>query len=143
VTLSAGARALARRGVVVRRLEAIENLGTMDVLCTDKTGTLTEGEIALDSVVDSDGDPSPRVRQLAFLNASYETGIENPLDAAIVVMGKREGLSTSEYRKIDEIPYDFLRKRLTIVVEHAGDPARHLIVIKGAFTNVLSICGAA
>jgi Mg2+-importing ATPase len=140
VTLSTGARALARRGVIVRRLEAIENLGSMDILCTDKTGTLTEGIVALDDAVGPDGQSSALVRKLAFLNASFETGIENPLDAAIVATCKREGMTEAGYRKIDEIPYDFLRKRLTIVVQAEADPARHLMIVKGAFANILSIC---
>ena len=140
VTLSAGAHALARRGVIVRRLEAIENLGSMDVLCTDKTGTLSEGVIVLDDAVDPDGQSSARVRELAFLNAALETGIENPLDAALVAMGERANLSATDYRKIDEIPYDFRRKRLTIVVEDSGDPTHHLLITKGAFANVLSVC---
>ena len=82
------------------------------------------------------------VRQLAFLNAAFETGIDNPLDAAIVAAGKSAGLTTDGYRKIDEIPYDFLRKRLTIVVAADGDPSQHLIVTKGAFANVLAICSS-
>ncbi len=140
VTLSHGARAMARRGVLVRRLEAIENLGSIDILCTDKTGTLTEGVIVLDAAVDADGRPSPEVRRLAFVNAALETGIENPLDAAIVTAGERDHLGTEGLRKIDEIPYDFIRKRLTIVVEAADDPQRHWIITKGAFANVLDIC---
>ena len=88
VTLSAGARAMSRRGVIVRRLEAIENLGSMDILCTDKTGTLTEGTIVLNGALDAENRPSDEVSRLAFLNAAFETGIENPLDAAIVAAGK-------------------------------------------------------
>ncbi len=140
VTLSAGARHLAKGGVIVRRLEAIENLGSMDVLCTDKTGTLTEGAIVLDDAVDADGRASAEVRNLAFLNAALETGIANPLDAAIVAMGGREGMSADGVRKIDEIPYDFMRRRLTIVIEDRADPAFHRIISKGAFTNVLAAC---
>jgi P-type Mg2+ transporter len=140
VTLSAGARTMARRGVIVRRLEAIEDLGGMDVLCTDKTGTLTEGVISLSDTVDAKGRPSEEVRALAFVNASFETGIENPLDAAIVTAGMGAGLTTDGYRKIDEIPYDFIRKRLTIVAACASTPDRHLIVTKGAFANVLAAC---
>jgi Mg2+-importing ATPase len=140
VTLSRGARAMARRGVIVRRLEAIENLGSMDVLCTDKTGTLTEGVIELDAAVDAAATASAEVLRLAYLNAAFETGIENPLDAAIVAAGERGGLGTAGYGKIDEIPYDFIRKRLTIVVAKEGDAAEHLIITKGAFTNVLAAC---
>jgi Mg2+-importing ATPase len=140
VTLSAGARAMAKQGVIVRRLNAIENLGSMDIFCTDKTGTLTEGVIVLQDATDADGRTSTRVMQLAFLNAAFETGIDNPLDAALVAVGKSTGLTTSGYRKIDEIPYDFQRKRLTIVSAVDGDPSQHLIVTKGAFANLLAIC---
>ena len=95
VTLSAGARTLAKQGVIVRRLESIENLGSMDVLCTDKTGTLTEGVVILERTVDPAGVASDAVGLLAFLNASLETGIENPLDAAIVTAGEGSGLSAA------------------------------------------------
>ncbi|MEX2648922.1 MAG: magnesium-translocating P-type ATPase [Alphaproteobacteria bacterium] len=142
VTLSAGARAMSRQGVIVRRLEAIENLGSMDILCTDKTGTLTEGAIVLNDALDGGDRPSEDVRRLAFLNAAFETGIENPLDAAIVAAGESAGLTTRGFAKIDEIPYDFLRRRLTIVMAEDSAPARHLIVTKGAFSNVLDICSS-
>jgi Mg2+-importing ATPase len=140
VTLSAGARAMSRQGVIVRRLDAIENLGSMTVLCTDKTGTLTEGTIVLADATDPTGRPSPAVRELAFLNASFETGIDNPIDAAIMRAGGEAGLSLGGHTKIDETPYDFLRKRLTIVMTEGGRADRHLIVTKGAFANVLAIC---
>jgi Mg2+-importing ATPase len=139
VTLSAGARHLAKGGVIVRRLEAIENLGSIDILCTDKTGTLTEGETEFHDAIDVDGKSNLDVRRAAFLNAALETGIENPLDAAIVAMGKAKGLSADGIRKIDEIPYDFVRRRLTIVIE-GPDPATHRILCKGAFVEVLAVC---
>jgi Mg2+-importing ATPase len=142
VTLSAGARAMSRRGVIVRRLEAIENLGSMDILCTDKTGTLTEGTIVLNGALGAGNRPSDEVGKLAFLNAAFETGIENPLDAAIVAAGESAGLTTHGFTKIDEIPYDFLRRRLTIVVAEDGNCTQHLIVTKGAFSNVLDICSS-
>ena len=140
VTLSAGARAMSKEGVIVRRLDAIENLGSMTVLCTDKTGTLTEGTIVLADATDPKGCSSIDVRQLAFLNASFETGIDNPIDAAIVSAGEQAGLSIAGHAKIDEIPYDFLRRCLTIVMAEGGDADRHLVVTKGAFSNVLSCC---
>jgi Mg2+-importing ATPase len=140
VTLSTGARAMGKQGVIVRRLDAIENLGSMTVLCTDKTGTLTEGTIVLADATDPRGRTSTAVRQFAFLNAAFETGIDNPIDAAIVTAGQEAGLSTTGHAKIDEIPYDFLRRRLTIVMAEGGDAKRHLVVTKGAFVNVLSIC---
>jgi Mg2+-importing ATPase len=142
VTLSAGARAMSKRGVIVRRLDAIENLGSMNILCTDKTGTLTEGTIVLSDVLDAGSQPSDDVRRLAYVNAALETGIENPLDAAIVAAGEAAGLTTGGLSKIDEIPYDFVRRRLTIVVAEKAAPGSHLIVTKGAFTNVLDICTA-
>lgn len=140
VTLSAGARDLSKRGVIVRRLDAIENLGSMNILCTDKTGTLTEGTIVLSEVLDATNRPSDDVRRLAFVNAALETGIENPLDAAIVAAGAAAGLTTDGLTKIDEIPYDFVRRRLTIVVAEGVATAEHLIVTKGAFSNVLGSC---
>lgn len=142
VTLSAGARAMSKRGVIVRRLDAIENLGSMNILCTDKTGTLTEGTLVLNEVLDADSRPSDAVRQLAFLNAAFETGIENPLDAAIVAAGEQAGLTRQGFAKIDEIPYDFMRRMLTIVMAEQERPAQHLIVTKGAFASILDVCTA-
>jgi hypothetical protein len=98
------------------------------------------GNIVLADATDPNGRTSAAVRQLAFLNAAFETAIDNPIDAAIVSAGKQEGLSTTGHAKIDEIPYDLLRKRLTIVLVEGDDAERHLIVTKGAFVNVLSMC---
>lgn len=140
VTLSHGARAMAARGVIVRRLEAIENLGSMDVLCTDKTGTLTEGRVSLVAAVGADGNESASVRLHAYVNSAFETGIENALDAAIIAAGEAAGLSTGSWRKVDEIPYDFLRKRLTIVAATTDDASLHCIVTKGAYAEVLGAC---
>jgi len=140
VTLSRGARRMARGGVIVRRLEAIENLGGMDILCTDKTGTLTQGVVALDATLDPLERHSDDVRDAAHLNAAFETGIENPLDAAIMAAAHRDGLATTGWRKVDEIPYDFIRRRLTIVVRRDGDGDHGLMVTKGAFDTVLAVC---
>ncbi|MCZ0963649.1 magnesium-translocating P-type ATPase [Paracoccus benzoatiresistens] len=139
VTLSAGARAMARRGVIVRRLDAIENLGSMTILCIDKTGTLTTGTIVLHDALDACGARSKEVLRLACLNAAFETGIANPLDAALVVAGTEAGLSTDGYAKLDEIPYDFVRRRLTIVVARNG-AGQHEMITKGAFAEVLAAC---
>ena len=141
LTLAAGARRMAAGGVIVRHLEAIENLGSMDVLCTDKTGTLTEGEMALHGAVSPDGTAAPELLRLAYLNAALETGIDNPLDAAIVAAGQQAGLTLDGIAKVDEIPYDFQRKRLTIVVARPGGTT-HQIIIKGAFDSVLQACTA-
>ncbi len=139
VTLSAGARQLAERGVLVRRLAAIENLGSMDVLCTDKTGTLTEGTLSLAGAIGPDGADLPAVLALAHLNAAFETGIENPMDDAIIAAGAKAGLTTDGWQKLDEIPYDFVRKRLTIVLAHGQD--RQLIA-KGAVPSIIACCSS-
>jgi Mg2+-importing ATPase len=122
----------------VRRLEAIESLGAMDVLCTDKTGTLTTGVHTLLESVDACGHSSHEVARLGYLNAALETGIDNPVDAAIREAGMRSGLNSANVRKIDEIPYDFSRRRLTIVVEH--ETGERWMITKGAFGDVASIC---
>lgn len=139
VTLSAGARHLASGGVIVRRLEALENFGSMTVLCTDKTGTITTGEVALADATGPTGQSSADVKRLAFLNAALETGIANPLDAALVAAGKNAKLDTGGVTKVDEIPYDFQRRRLTLVID-AGD--ERLLLTKGAFAEVLAICSS-
>jgi Mg2+-importing ATPase len=139
VTLSAGARAMARRGVIVRRLDAIETLGSVDVLCTDKTGTLTVGRVVLDQATDPFGSPSDRVLRAAFLNASLETGIANPLDEAIMAAGRASALDLGDPVKVDEIPYDFSRRRLTVVVAGADTDSRSMVT-KGAVTEVLDVC---
>jgi Mg2+-importing ATPase len=140
VTLSAGATRLARKGVIVRQLEAIENLGGMTVFCTDKTGTLTAGRIEMVDALDAAGRPSEVVRRLGFLNAAFETGIENPLDQAILEQGRAAALTTGGSRKVDEIPYDFTRKRLSIVYAPDDDPSTRVMVTKGAFDSVLPLC---
>ncbi|MET3649200.1 Mg2+-importing ATPase [Phyllobacterium ifriqiyense] len=138
VTLARGARAMAKNGVVVRRLDAIENLGSMDVLCTDKTGTLTEGVIHLDGCLDLEGAASQQVALWAKLNATLQTGLKNPLDEAIAnVEGATDCLA--HYIKVDEIPYDFIRKRLSVVVRDLKT-AENLVICKGAVQNVLEIC---
>jgi len=134
INLSKGSQNMAKHGVIVRRLEAIENFGSMDILCTDKTGTLTQGVVKLDGAMDISGEPSEQVRLYAYLNAKMQTGLANPLDEAIVEKGAKDA---EEYLKIDEIPYDFMRKCLTVVVRKNDS---HYMVTKGALENVLAAC---
>lgn len=135
INLSKGSQEMAKKGVIVRRLGSIENFGSMDVLCTDKTGTLTLGVVKLDGALDSKGEPSPQLGLYAYLNASLQTGLKNPLDEAIINQGAP---GAEEYKKIDEIPYDFIRKRLTVVVTKPDKQLR--VITKGALENVLKIC---
>jgi Mg2+-importing ATPase len=138
ITLASGARRMAQSGVVVRRLESIENLGSMDTLCTDKTGTLTEGVVRLDQALDPDGKASDTVRRLALVNARLQTGIPNPLDDAIIgSVGEAAGALPE---KRGEIPYDFARKRLSVIVREPGTAA-DLLICKGAVGPLLEICG--
>jgi len=137
ITLSRGSRVMAKAGVIVRRLTAIENFGSMDTLCTDKTGTLTEGVVRLDNAVDLDGTPSEAVFRAAFLNASLQTGLMNSLDEAIVSHHTPDG---SAVVKRGEIAYDFYRKRLSVVVEENGICT---LITKGALGKVLSVCSRA
>jgi Mg2+-importing ATPase len=134
VNLARGAQMMARRGVLVRRLNAIENLGSMDTLCTDKTGTLTEGVVELEGAYDSSGHRSDAVLDLAAWNAALETGVTSPLDDAIT-HARRPDLSQG--RKLGEIPFDFVRKRVTVVIESVAGVR---LVVKGAFHHVLEIC---
>jgi len=137
ITLAKGAQRMAQAGVIVRHLNAIENLGSMDVLCTDKTGTLTRGVVQLDGALDATGHPDAGVLHLAWLNAHLQSGLRNPLDEAIVAAAPAE--QPGECRKIDEIPYDFTRKRLSVLVrDGAGGPLQ--TVTKGALDSVLEVC---
>jgi Mg2+-importing ATPase len=133
INLARGAQMMARQGVLVRSLNAIENLGSIDVLCTDKTGTLTEGVVRLDGAWDERGAASTEVARLAACNAALQTGLVNPLDDAIL----REIALPAGVRKVAEIPYDFARKRLSVVVQ---DGAATRLVTKGAFDRVLAAC---
>ena len=127
VTLSKGARAMARKKVIVKHLSAIQNFGSIDVLCSDKTGTITTGNMTFDHALDAFGNPSNSVLTLAYLNSSFETGIRSPLDTAILQCSKPK--EAEGYEKRDEIPYDFERRRLSIVVERQS---RRLLISKGA-----------
>ena len=135
VTLARGARRLSERKVVVKQLAAIHNLGAMDVLCTDKTGTLTEARIELARSVDVTGVDNPRPASLAFLNSHFSNGILSALDAAIVAHGGDAG----GWMKIDEVPFDYQRRRISLLVENAG---RRTLIVKGAPESMLPVCTA-
>jgi Mg2+-importing ATPase len=137
INLAHGAKKMAQKKVIVKRLASIENFGSMNIICSDKTGTLTEGIVKVESALDVNGDSSEKVFLFAYLNAYYETGFTNPIDVAILDHRK---IDLSEYMKQDEIPYDFLRKRLSISVIRNNI---HLLVTKGALTNVLEVCSSA
>jgi Mg2+-importing ATPase len=137
INLARGAKRMAQTKVIVKRLAAIENFGSMNVICSDKTGTLTEGIVRLQSALDVVGNPSDDVLLHAYLNAFYETGFANPIDDAIRT---HRQFDLSAYKKVDEIPYDFLRKRLSVLVAHENT---HLMVTKGALQNVLDTCSRA
>ena len=134
VTLGQGAVHMARQKVIVRHLEAIQNFGSMDILCSDKTGTLTSGEMALNQSLDPSGTDSERALELAALNSACETGIRNPLDDAIL---RRHQPQAEDWRKLDEIPFDFERRRLSVVIARA---AERLLISKGAPENILACC---
>ena len=125
VTLSKGAVAMARKKVIVKHLSAIQNLGSLDVLCSDKTGTLTAGTMSLDRSLDPFGNPSRRTLELAYLNSKFETGIRSPLDEVILQSPPK----TEDYTKCDEIPFDFERRRLSVVVERQS---QRILITKGA-----------
>ena len=137
VTLAHGARAMARARVIVKRLSAIENLGAMTVLCVDKTGTITEGVVRLQSVTDVDGRESDKAFTYAYVNAAFESGFTNPIDDTI---RRARSPDISAFTKADEIPYDFIRKRLSVIVSESG---RRLLITKGAVRSVLDVCSQA
>ncbi|MES1240009.1 MAG: magnesium-translocating P-type ATPase [Acidobacteriota bacterium] len=137
INLARGARRMARAKVIVKRLTAIENLGSMDVLCSDKTGTLTEGKVRLRSALAVDGSESERVLLYAWLNAAFESGFANPIDQAI---REHRSFDLDGCRKLGEAPYDFIRKRLSVLVERQGE---RLLVTKGALAQVLAVCSRA
>jgi Mg2+-importing ATPase len=140
VNLSKGALAMARKKVIVKRLNAIQNFGAMDVLCTDKTGTLTQGKIVLEKHLDAHGDPSAKVLEFGYLNSYHHTGLKNLLDEAILAHEElEERLKASEkYRKVDEIPFDFVRRRMSVVVEDTT--GLNTLICKGAVEEVLGLC---
>jgi Mg2+-importing ATPase len=134
INLSRGALSMARKGVIVKRLAAIHNLGSMDVLCTDKTGTLTENKVKLTLYLDPNSNESEKVLVYSYINSYYQTGLKNPLDEAVL---RSKEVDVRDYKKVDEVPFDSVRKRLSIVVEHNG---QRLMITKGAPEEVVKIC---
>ncbi|RTF60328.1 magnesium-translocating P-type ATPase [Serratia marcescens] len=139
-TLAKGAVKLSRQKVIVKRLDAIQNFGAMDILCTDKTGTLTQDKIVLERHTDAFGAGSERVLRYAWLNSFYQTGLKNLLDVAVLSCAEqnRQPEALQNYRKVDEIPFDFVRRRMSVVV--AKDNEYHELVCKGALEEMLAIC---
>jgi Mg2+-importing ATPase len=133
VTLSKGAVAMARKKVIVKHLSSIQNLGSLDVLCSDKTGTLTVGTMSLDRSLDPFGNPSPRALELAYLNSKFETGIRSPFDDAILHQSPPKA---EDYIKRDEIPFDFERRRLSVVVERQS---QRILITKGALEGIFPL----
>jgi Mg2+-importing ATPase len=140
VNLAKGAIAMSRNKVIVKRLNAIQNFGAMDVLCTDKTGTLTQDRIILKRYLDISGEESERVLQYAFLNSHFQSGLRNLLDNAVlahVELHRQFGMD-SGYAKVDEIPFDFSRRRLSVVV--SCDDGKHILICKGAVEEMFAVC---
>jgi len=137
INLSHGAKRMAQAQVIVKRLASIENFGSMNILCSDKTGTLTEGIVHVHSALDIDGQPSDKVFLYAYLNAYHQTGFTNPIDQAVLAFGTPD---IAAYQKCDEVPYDFIRRRVSVVVRD-GDGV--LIVTKGALQHILEVCTSA
>ena len=134
VTLARGALRLADQGVIVKRLAAIQNLGAMDMFCTDKTGTLTQASIELVQHLDTQGRDSEHVLQLAYLNSFFESGLKSPLDNAIL---SHKNIEINDWIKLDEVPFDFERRRISVLLEHDN---RRILILKGAPEDVLAVC---
>jgi Mg2+-importing ATPase len=137
VNLAKGAKGMAAKQVIVKRLAAIENFGSMDVLCSDKTGTLTEGHVQVRSAIDASGAESERTLFHAYVNATFQTGFVDPIDTAV---RDHRSFDLAAWRRLDEVPYDFTRKRISVLVT---DGRRHVLVSKGAVEAMLSVCSAA
>jgi len=139
-TLAKGAVLLSRKKVIVKRLDAIQNFGAMDVLCSDKTGTLTQDKIALERHTDVFGQDSEEVLRFAYLNSHYQTGLKNLLDRAVLehVELQTDLQLATDYRKVDEIPFDFERRRMSVVVSERED--HHELICKGAVEEMLAVC---
>jgi Mg2+-importing ATPase len=140
VNLSKGAIAMSSKKVIVKRLNSIQNLGAMDVLCTDKTGTITQGRIVLEKHLDVSGHDNDEILHFGYLNSFYQTGLKNLLDVAVLehVGLEEQVVVRGQYRKVDEIPFDFVRKRMSVVVANAE--GQHILICKGAVEEIFNVC---
>ena len=141
VNLTRGTKVLAKKKTLVKNMNSIQNLGAIDVLCTDKTGTLTEDRIVLQKYINIDGDEDESILEYAYLNSQFGTGIKNIVDKAIISYGEEQNLKeiVNKYNKIDEIPFDYERKRMSVVVEEK-DTKKYRMFTKGALEEIISIC---
>ncbi len=140
INLAKGAMAMAKKDVIVKRLNAIQNFGAIDVLCTDKTGTLTQDRVILERHIDAAGEEDDEILAFAFLNSSYQTGLKNLLDLAVieaVAPDERRRLQ-AEYTLVDEVPFDFTRRRMSVIVRDRS--GRHFLIAKGAVSETLGVC---
>ena len=137
VNLAKGALAMSKKKVIVKKLQSIQNFGAIDILCTDKTGTLTQDKVILEKYVDVSGKQSDEVLRYSYMNSFYQTGLRNLLDRAVLAHGEFE--VEQRCKKVDEIPFDFTRKRMSVVVEYEGD---HVLICKGSVEDVFKVCSS-
>ena len=140
VNLTKGSRALAKKNTLVKSIKSIQNLGSMDILCTDKTGTLTKNNIELQKYINVDGDDDEYVLKCAYINSYLSTGYKNIVDKAIIQYAKSHNIDISDYEKIDEIPFDYMRKRSSIVIKNEDS---YRVIVKGALEEIIKVCDMA
>lgn len=139
VNLTRGSKVLLKKKTLVKKINAIQNLGAIDTLCTDKTGTLTENDIKLQKYIDVNGKENIDILEYAYLNSYYGTGIKNLVDRAIISYGKENNIDNKivKYEKVDEIPFDYTRRRMSVVVKSDND---YRMITKGALEEILKVC---
>ena len=140
VNLTKGSKSLAKKRTLVKSIKSIQNLGSMDVLCTDKTGTLTKNNIELQKYINVDGEDDDYILKCAYINSYLSTGYKNIVDKAIIQYAKSHNVDISDYKKIDEIPFDYMRKRSSIVVTHND---KYRVIVKGALEEIVKVCDMA
>ena len=143
ISLTHGASKMAKQKVLIKRLDAIQNFGSMTVLCCDKTGTLTQGEMTLQGFPDLTGKDSKRVLELAALNSATQLHYQNPIDNAVLAAAKTQSVLVENNKALAEVPYDFVRKRLSVAINQPGENAKTVLITKGAFIDVLALCSYA